>query len=351
MKFAKWLILVGCAGCLCACEDDDKRDDTVLEMSLLVGKDWYYNAWLGECTYGQQGGLEVLRFEKNGFLKETDFGGRREITVGKWEKEGNKLTLNYTDQDPVIWNVLHSGTDYIRTMVNAQGERSYTTNAEWLKELTADAFIVNEYTLGDQLVSRIGAEVRGNNNLREGSLILPEKTIPLVNRGYYWTERSAVQGDYIRLDGTGKEVYFCLRIGQSSRLKLKDYLYADQVPVRTPAEMALTVNNQEGSTLPVSWIPYSQSNIYYRVEIFSQNMDLNNPYFVSRIQPSLSTEIKITPKAGGEVNRMAELQAGKSYTVRLTAILYEPDIDVVNDNYNYANIQAVTYFTKSFVWE
>ena len=50
----------------------------------------------------------------------------------------------------------------------------------------------------------------------------------------------------------------------------------------------------------------------------------------------------------GEVNRLRELRSGETYVVRLTALLYEPGIDPWNNNYGYANVQAVAYFTKKF---
>ena len=51
MKWGKLLLGVGWACVLYACSDDDGKDDTIMNMSELTGKYWYYNAWLGD-KYG-----------------------------------------------------------------------------------------------------------------------------------------------------------------------------------------------------------------------------------------------------------------------------------------------------------
>ena len=80
-------------------------------------------------------------------------------------------------------------------------------------------------------------------------------------------------------------------------------------------------------------------------------MDLTQPYFVSRIQPATSTGMTINTITSGEVNRIDELIKGDSYQVRLTALMFESGVDVINDEYSFANLQAVTYFTRGFLWE
>jgi len=80
-------------------------------------------------------------------------------------------------------------------------------------------------------------------------------------------------------------------------------------------------------------------------------MDLTQPYFVSRIQPATSTGMTINTTTSGEVNRIGELIKGESYQVRLTALMFEPGVDVINDEYSSANLQAVTYFSRGFLWE
>ena len=43
MKMGKFLTGVCLLGLLVACSDDEGRDDTLLDMNYLVGKNWYYN--------------------------------------------------------------------------------------------------------------------------------------------------------------------------------------------------------------------------------------------------------------------------------------------------------------------
>lgn len=348
-KIGKFCAFLGMLSLFNACKDDDGRDDTVVEMSLLTGKNWYYNAWLGDY-YGMNRNdlLEVLRFENGGALKTIDFGGRKESVTGTWEKEGNTLKLNYETGDTVEWNVQHSGSDYITTIVNQQGQRQYTTDLGYLENLTADAFLINEYTDGNRYQTRLGASVRGNVNLREVALITGDNEyVSLENHGYNWNEKNT--GEVFEFDGTGREVRFYLKIGKAYQLKLKDSIYGQNLPKRLPDEMNLSVEGKS-SVLHVNWRPY-EGAVYYRVEVFPRNMDITKPYFVSRVQPKGTSLLEVKPTTAGDLNQLNDLVRGESYVVRLTAMLYEPGVDVINDEYSYANVQAVSYFTKSFVWE
>lgn len=352
MNLGKWLVVICCAGLFIACDDGDDRDDSILNMSDLTGKDWYYNAWLGEkYSYGEADLLEVVRFEKGGVLKLMDFSGRTEVKTGEWKSEGNKINLYYEGKEPVVWNVQHSGEDYIETIVNAQGKRKYTTDLGYLENLTADAFLVNEFTMGNYFHTHIGVDVRGNINVREGALIpAAGQSVPLENHGYYWSERSPKEEDIIDFDGKIREVRFYLRIGKGTNLKLRDFIYSENLPERVPGEMGLKAMG-EASELTVQWYPFTSPRVYYQVEIFPRNMDLSKPYFVSRIQPAGSTGMKVKNTTAGEVNRLPELVPGETYGLRLSALLYEPGVDVINDEYSYANLQAVTYYTDVFIWK
>ena len=136
MKWGKLLLGVGWACVLYACSDDDGKDDTIMNMSELTGKYWYYNAWLGDkYGMGQSDLLEVIRFEKGGVLKMMEFGGRRVHAIGTWTGGDNQITMDLDDGDSIVWNVQRSGPDYIQTIVNAQGERKYTTDPGYLGEL------------------------------------------------------------------------------------------------------------------------------------------------------------------------------------------------------------------------
>lgn len=351
MNWNKWLLGVLCFSVLSGCKDDDDRDDTVLDVHLLTGKYWFYNAWLGD-PYGMTRNdvLQVLRLEKGGVLKTLDYGGRQENSVGKWESEGNTIKLIYSDAEPDIWNVLHSGTDYIQTIVNAQGQRDYYLQPDYLEGLTADAFLVNEYTDGNQFRTYWGASVRGSD-IREAALITSEgKYSTLELHGNYGCEKSPSQGDYFIFDGQSREVRFYLRIGKNIQLKLADFIFTENLPERLPSEVALAATAQDGA-LVVTWEPYVRQDVYYKIEVLGKDMDLTKPYFISRIQPGLINRIDVKTITAGEINNMGALKAGENYVVRLSAILFEPGVDIVNDEYGYANMQAVSYFTKTFVWE
>lgn len=347
MGTRKWLSLICLAFLLGACGDDG-RDDTVLDMSLLTGKNWYYNVWLGnKDNFAGNDLLEVLRFEQGGILKQIDFSGRREYVVGRWVADNfGQITLKYFDGSQTVWHVQHSDKDYIQAIVNEQGKREYTTDLGYLGNLTADAFWMNEYTSGNLVKTRIVADVRGNINLREGQMLLADgRSVALDNREFYWTGKSPVYAD---IYSKPQEVRFYLRIGRDNHLKLRDSLYADNLPERLPVETALQVTEKSGA-IEVTWNAYPEGRVYYKVEVLSKDMDLANPYFISRVQPVGSEKLSVTSAMAGELNRLGELKSGEVYVVRLTALLYEPGIDPLNDNYSYANIQAVTYFTQQFL--
>lgn len=348
MSMKNWMIGIGLLCLLGSCDDGDGRDETVLDMSLLTGKNWYYNAWLGEPnSVGSQDLLEVIRFEKGGTLKTVEFGGRREYDAGTWISDGNRIELNYVGAEPVIWNVQRSDDDYIETVVNATGTREYTSGLDYLGDLTADAFLVNEYSVDGQNKTHIGVDVRGNRDLREARMLLDDgRVCHLENREYYWTEKESE-----RCGKAGEqEVRFYFRIGRNKHLKLRDSIYGDNLPVRTNDEMNIATKVQS-STLSVSWEAMDRDDVYYRIEILPVSGKNINPYFVSRIQRPGAEHLDIKAITAGEVNRLNELKSGESYMVRLSALLYEPGIDPWNDNYGYANIQAVSYFSKKFVWE
>ena len=178
------------------------------------------------------------------------------------------------------------------------------------------------------------------------------KSIPVENHGYFWSERQPQSGDYVDFGGEKREVRCYLRIGKNTQLKLQDTIYSQNLPQRTLSESGLEAITELGTgALKVSWNSYQNPDIYYRVEIFSKKMDLTPPYFVSRIQPATSTGMTINTTTSGEVNRIGELIKGESYQVRLTALMFEPGVDVINDEYSSANLQAVTYFSRVFLWE
>lgn len=350
MRIGNLWMGICCVLGLCACGDDDDRDDRILDMSYLTGKNWYYNGWLGDKTgFGSQDLLEVVRLEKGGTLKSIDFGGRQEYIVGKWESDGsNRITLKYNGGEETVWNVQHSGSDYIETIVNAQGSRRYTTEPDYLDNLTADAFLVNEYSSGNQFRSYVGVDVRGNMNVREGTLLMADGNyVALENHEFFWNEKSPV---YVDGKGEEREVRFYLRLGKDTHLKLKDTIYGDNLPQRLPEDVNLNVNEQSG-TMKVTWVPYPSGKVFYRVEILSRDLDLVNPYFISRIQNVGASGLEIKPTTGGEVNRWDELKTGETYVIRLTALLYESGVDPWNDNYGYANVQAVSYFTRKYLKE
>ena len=349
MKILKLLLVLGCVVSLAACKDSGNGDDSVLDMNQLTGKFWYNNRWVGDKeSYVKEDVLQVMKFEKSGKLFAMDYSGRVVSEIGDWTAKNNEITLAYNDGSKELWDVMHSGNDYITVVVNG-GERNYMLEPGYLQNLTADAFLVNEYAVGNAYRTHIGVDMRGNNDIRE-ALLIPsaDVTVPLENQGYYWNEASA---EYIDFNNKAWDVRFYVKIGKSDHVKLSDRIYGMNLPYRSLTDFNLAADNKMGeTTLTVTWNPFTDNAVYYRIEVYNGSMDMMNPYFVSQPQ-SYRSELKISPNTKGEVNRMKDLKAGDKYTVRLVSILYEPGVDVQNDEYGYANVQAVTYVTKSFIWE
>lgn len=85
-RIVKSLLVVSGFCVLFSCKDDNDRDDTILNMSDLTGKYWYYNQWRGDKdSYLKEDVLEVLKFEKNGELVSMDFGGTENYGSGKMD--------------------------------------------------------------------------------------------------------------------------------------------------------------------------------------------------------------------------------------------------------------------------
>lgn len=354
MKMGKlWLGL--CVLCLtAACSDDDGRDDTVLDMSYITGKEWYYNGWLGsKYEYEQNDLLQVIRFEKDNTWKTIDYSGRQKTDGGRWEQEGNTLTLTSGDGNGVEkWNILRSGNDYIQVNINAMGERSYTTDSDWLQDLTADAFYVNSWENGTY-TTHIGADIRGNKNIREAAMITAGgRHRSLVNKGYYWDEGnvSGVESD----NPEEVRVRFYFRIGSGREVKLEDIVQTGNMAKRTSVEVGLVASNfGEKHRLKVQWKPYDNSGrkVYYRVEMFTKTQNGEDLWFMSHILPAGTEEITLSESTGGEINNLKDIKEGTTYVVRLSAMIYEDRVDV-NDTYSYANIQAKTCFvTQGMVWQ
>lgn len=335
------------------CDSGDEVDR--LSMQAVTGKYWYNNRWQGDKTgFSQEDHMIAMKFDRNGTVFRMNCAGREVTCYGSWECEDNVLKLRsqnaegeYTEE---LWNLMYTGDERLDVIV-ANGERHYTSEPDYLKDLTVDAFLVNEYRNNEGHITFLDARIAGKPAMREGSLILDDHTnYTLKNFGPHWgVDRSKID---IELPAQERDVKFYLRIGHSNHVKFMDHIYDTNLPKRLPADFNLQAVNAGGSsTLKVTWEPYTNSDICYRVEILNPDKDPINPYFVSVLQGSNSSTIAINENSAGSVNRMNDLQAGDNFIVRLSAILFEPEVDAINDRYGEGNIQAITYVEKRVIWE
>lgn len=354
MKGGKCFLFFLLAGIFLACSDDDKRDDTILEIERVTGKYWYCMNWANTPnSYTTEDLVEVVKLEDNGKLWTMDFSGRVDREVGTWSNDENEITLRYNTGIMEKWGVLHNGNNYLTVMVN-KGERKYITEPSYLQDLTGDAYLVNEVKSSGAEPTRIGISVRGKNtvNMSEASVIAAsEKVFKLAyqNKIKTWTDKGDIVAGEFDLPENARDILFYIKVAGNS-LKFKDRIYAENLPVRSFRDFGLNAYN-EGKDLRVEWKPFDEASVYYRVEVLKENGDAANPYFVSQLYAGIeSLVINSNTKTETDVdNRMNDLKEGDKYVVRLSAILLEPGIDY-NHKYSNVNIQAISYVQRVLVW-
>lgn len=358
MKMLKLFPFLFCLGFFTACSDEDKDQDDVLDMSKLTGKYWYYNKWQNDKnSYVLDDLLEIIRFEENGKLWEMDFGGKNEKIVGTWMAQENAITLRYTSRPEEIWNVLKSDKDFIEAMVFG-GKREYRAEPDYLKNLTADAYLMDEVKNDGVLPeTRISISIAGKNavNIAKDAAVILDRnhTVPLTLKNKEWTESEPILASDYELPAEGREIRFYIKVS-GNPVKFSDYIYAEGLPKRKFQDFDLSAQNQDRSLL-VKWKPFEDENnkIYYQIEVLNDAEDVANPYFVSRLQSPHTSQLEITETTTTDQdkpNNLKNLKAGQTYTVRLSAVLLEPGTSA-EDLYSYTNRQAVSSLKWKYVWQ
>lgn len=344
-----------CLGAVFSCSDDDHNDEDVLDMGKLTGKYWYYNKWQNNReSYVLDDLLDIVRFEGNGKLWEMDFSGKNERIVGTWTHKDNEIVLHYTNRPEEIWNVLKSGEGFIDAMV-LSGKREYKAEPDYLKDLTADAFLVDEVK-NDGLYpeTRIGISIEGKNAVniaKDAAVILAEDAVVgLTLENKVWHESKPILAADFGLPTTEKAIRFYIK-ANGNPVKFTDTVYTQSLPKRKFADFALNAVNQD-RVLHVSWAAFDRQDVYYRVEVLNVNAS-EEPYYVSRLLPAGTDAWEITETTETErdlTNNMKKLKAGQNYTVRLSAIVLEPGTSV-GDMYSYTNRQAVSFVEWKYLWQ
>lgn len=356
MKILKWMLGMVCLCGMISCNDEEGRDDTILEMHRITEKYWYCTNWANNKDgYTTDDLLEILKFGEDGKLWRMDFGGKVDEVAGSWTSSNNEIILKYAAGGEEKWNVLHSGDNYLHVKVN-KGERNFTLEPRYLQNLAADAFLIQEISKTEEIPLRVGVEITGTNTVNIGGdaevILAKDQIVPLVykSRTKSWNARDVIEANRLGLPGEERLVVFYINAA-GNPVKFSDYIYAGEVPSKSFDAFQLNAINK-GQVLEVSWDAFSQSGIYYRVEVLNGDMDTSNPYFVSVLYDNIhALSITKDTKTNNDLpNRMGELKNGMNYVVRLSAIVLEPGIDY-NHKYSYTNIQSVTFVKRAFVWE
>lgn len=334
--------------CFVSCNNDE--DVNEISIDHITGKYWFHNRWLENKTgFSDEDHIIATKFDRNGTVYLMNGAGREEYLYGTWKSSENQIQIK-TEKGEEEWNVLNTKSDRFDVIVN-NGLRHLTPEPDYMKGMTVDAFYVNEYRNNEGHVTYLDARITGQPGIRESLLIMDDQTnYNLRNYGYYWGVNR--QKKEIEMKVEERDLKFYLQIGHSHHLKFRDHLYATNLPKRLPMDFDLQATNPGGaSSLKVTWKPFDEDHIYYRIEVLNADKDPINPYFVSLLQGTHSSSIIINENSAGSHNRISELKSGEHYVVRLAAILYEPKVDPINDRYGEGNIQAITYTEKRIIWE
>lgn len=356
-KIFRCLAFIAILFCSCSGDDTPNVDFKITDAILTKGY-WYSNIYLDD-NYATRDGLEAIKFDVNGKVKRMQVEGLREYEAGNWKRSGNYITITNGD-DVSEWRVYEeeSDNDYLKIYVGNSAFKEFHLSYDFIKGLTADAFVVNEYVNNATKKSRFGYRLTGDDMVKVKAL-LPGKTVNLVEHNDVYTlDDKSTDIDYI--DGASVEatnVRFTA-IVDGVKVKLSDDIYAENIGHLDNANIG--VNHTIGTqVVGVTWTEIAgidqalKSRVRYRVELYPQKngkKDVGNPVFISSDFNSDITGFIINSSAKGSDGKtpdFSKIKAGENFFVTVKAILYEQDIDPDHGMNKDINIQAISYYTRN----
>lgn len=343
MKKLGMLGVIAAGMILGGCSDDDKEFQ--LDTNRMTGVDWYYNGGLSNNRLSFTDGnvLEINRFDKNGEIKGLDLRGQIDTVFGTWSEDGlNTLAVEKKNGGSEKWTVLKCNSS--KLVIQSWGEREYVSKPSYLKDLTGDAFWLNEFD-GEAFRTRLGFRVSGNTSLRAGyvyALLSDDKSgqIELKNYNNVWKgdAESSVKDSRVRFScriGSGDYVKFDERITDENFAPIR----RSDVDFRCSKSIGESTNQWE-----FTWNKFNDENIYYKIEVYAKN-DESDVYFESYLF-SYDGKFPLSENTNGKINKLNKFDTKKDYTVRLTAVMLEPGI-AYNSTVAESRVQAVVYVTGS----
>lgn len=244
----------------------------------FINKYWYADNYL-DNSYNTNDEIIVYLFESGNVLKRQEFSGRRNIPVGEWSLIEGKLIL----EDELIaggaaqeWIILPESKKDQLKLNKLEGARDFYTNLEKFKDITADAYIVNELrTVGGVYESayRYECKVYGASVVKSRIMLSANnESYDLVKNNDFENRSLFVLSDF---DGSKyfdelpgeKQVKFYLELEGSrpNRIKLVETIYSDGI-APLDAVKKYTVENQ---SIRVEWnINFFITRIYRIYSIF-----------------------------------------------------------------------------------
>jgi hypothetical protein len=346
--------------CACSSGGNDNEVDFELTTEILTKGYWYSNIYLDD-NYTTKDGLDAIKFEIDGSVKQMDMSGMREYNVGKWKLDAGdiKVTLGEDEQE---WRVIEesSSENYLKLYVGNSAFKEYYRTYDFLNGLSADAYVVNEYELDGtyQAKSWFGYRFAGKN-VNAAKAILSDRDVALIakNGVFLLDGESVSEGDYIDGSAVGKSrIRFYANV-DGNKVKLSDSIYAENIDHLNYVNI-LATHSTGSNTVNVTWgkIVSEDSEILsrlrYRIELYPDvngKKDLANPVFVSANLSANTEKFEIAAGiagANGKAPDFSLLSAGGKFYVVVSAILYEPGINPDFGINKDLNIQAVSSFTK-----
>lgn len=362
IKIVGSIVLLSFLFCSCSSSSDDNTVEFELTKEILTQGYWYSNIYL-DSDYSTADGLEALKFEVNGDVKQMELSGMRESVVGNWDLDGNYIIITKGDDEERLRVIEENSSDkHLKLYVGNNAFKEYYREYDFLNGLSADAFLVNEYTLdgsGYHAKTRYGYRFTGMNVVDATVLLSDSKTVALIKEnGAFVQDVESIDEntDYFEFDELAKDIRFYAKVN-GTKLKLKDVVYSSNIEHLNYAN--ILVNHAIGSNVvTVSWNKLEDSegseneDVRYRVDIYPESngkIDMANPVFISGNILSNIGSFEINSNiedVDGNAPDFSLLSAGSNFYVVVSAILYEPDINADFGINKDINIQAISSFTK-----
>jgi len=350
---------------LTSCGGSSGGGDTEIdfEQKDLVNKYWYSNPYLSS-SYENDDAVIVYRFESGGMLKRQQYSGRLNENVGTWSLIDDVLEIVDNSIEGAItqkWFIQSGSTINLLKLNSSSGRREFTTSIDGIDDVTADAYVVSDLRLVDNVFKadyRIDYEVYGSDVEEVVAMQSSSKKEELIESRNYMNAKIFVLSDeglnrYLEDFTKAQKIQFYLKTKGNDKFKLDEDLYADKLESLDNTKIRI-IKSPGSPSVTVEWKAIDKEDIRYNIEILSSKSNSELPLFRSYSQTAQGSEeksLEISQEIGAEIRLdNTKMVVGENYLIRISGIEYEEWIDYDNSDDVKYNIQAKTIFTSSIVW-